>query len=109
MRRFCVTAAASFHRGHMSPFSGVVAEPRRVPSCRAGLVSADNEMRSAGVAVRTRVAGRALVAGSSQRGCGGRFGRTSAVWEAPDTAGWEFLAERRAGDDGNCRPARTGR
>ncbi len=57
------------------------------------------------MAVRTRVAGRALVAGSSERGVRWeRYGRTGAEWEALEAAGWEFLAERAAGNDGNYRP-----
>ena len=49
-----------------------------------------------GVAVRTRVLGRALVAGSSERGPAGRYGRTDAESEALEAAGWEFLAGHAA-------------
>ena len=35
---------------------------------------------------------------------GGRRGVTGTGWEAPEDAGWEFLAGHAAGNDGNYRP-----
>ena len=52
------------------------------------------------MAVRTRVSGRALVAGSSERGCVERYWRTGAEQEALEAAGWEFLVEQGAGTTG---------
>jgi hypothetical protein len=46
-----------------------------------------------------------LVAGSSKRGAAERYRRTGAEWEVLEAAGWEFLAEHAAGNDGNYRPA----
>ena len=38
-------------------------------------------------------------------GAAGCYGRTGAEWEALEGAGWEFLVEHAAGNDGNYRPA----
>ncbi len=34
-----------------------------------------------------------------------RYRLTGAEWEALEAAGWEFLVEHAAGNDGNYRPA----
>jgi hypothetical protein len=53
-----------------------------------------------GVAARTRVLGRALVAGSSERGAVEPYWRAGAEREALEAAGWEFLAEHAGGNEG---------
>ena len=55
--------------------------------------------------MRARIPGRALVAGSSERGAVERYRLTDAEWEALEAAGWEFLVEHAAANDGNYRPA----
>ena len=92
-----LTAISTRCSRHNSAPSDVVAEPRRVPHCRADL--RPQVLGSADVAVRTRLPGRALVAGGSERGAVERYGRTGAGWEL----GWEFLAGHAAGNDGNYR------
>jgi hypothetical protein len=50
------------------------------------------------VAVHTRVPGRVLMAGSSERGTAGRYLRTDAGSEVLEAAGREFLVELAAGE-----------
>jgi len=45
------------------------------------------------------------MAGSSGRDAAGRYRRAGAEWKALEAAGWEFLVEHAAGNEGNCRPA----
>jgi len=90
--------------GVLVVISDVVAELRR--GLRCGADPRPPVMRSAGRGGAYPGTG-ADAGGWQQRegGAAGRYGRPGAGWEALDAAGWEFLVERAAGNDGNYRPA----